>query len=183
MNPPQKSLSWILGFFLLSNIVLVFLNLSNHKNVQTHTFIGSDFPVELPLAGELDYVAMLLQETVRFQLNGTDSIDEWRQLMELPKGRVHLGPEHRVFNLAFWHQLHCIREMARAIVDRESAHSTPGHMMHCLHYMRQTFLCQADGRLEAGDFLMRDLKVQRATDTLVCRDWERVYSYLNLDQF
>ncbi|KAJ7586816.1 hypothetical protein C8J56DRAFT_1026516 [Mycena floridula] len=174
--PSQKAVTWAFGFFLLFNSLLLILNIQAHKSPSSYTFIGVDFPRELPLTDELEYVAMSLQETVRFRLNATDAIDEWRQVMELPIGRVHLGPERRLFNLAFWHQLHCVREMARVITSDD--HSTPEHIMHCLHYMRQGFLCEADGGLEVGDFMMRDFEVDRVADTVVCRDWEKVYNYL-----
>lgn len=126
---------------------------------------------------------MTLQETIHYDLNISDPVveHEWDSLMLYPRGfgRVHLGSEHRVFNIVVWHQMHCLRAMERAIQNRSHPLSTPGHVRHCLNYLRQTFLCTADHTLEEGDFMRRNFEVQRVADTRICRDWELVESVMN----
>ncbi|KAJ7585129.1 hypothetical protein C8J56DRAFT_949948 [Mycena floridula] len=184
ITPAPKTIAKIFCIILLLNGIILILNLRfSLRSIPQHTFIGSDFPVELPMTEKLEYVAMTLQETVHFQLNQTGAdgtvIDDWRSLVMLPwKARVHVGPDQRLFNLVYFHQLHCLRELARTILPQGDRIHSHGHMMHCLHYLRQGFLCEADGRLEVGDFMLRDFESDRVADTLVCRDWEKVHNYL-----
>ncbi|EGN92255.1 hypothetical protein SERLA73DRAFT_66072, partial [Serpula lacrymans var. lacrymans S7.3] len=148
-------------------------------------YIGDDYPITFPVR-ELDTVALTLQESVHFTLNSTYSLldKEWTTLTTHPQGlgRVHMGPDYRIFALVFSHQLHCIREMERAFMHRDHSIPTSGHFRHCLNYLRQSFLCDATDSLEKGDFLKRDFNADRLGDTLICRDWEKVYSKMS-DQF
>lgn len=160
-------------------------NLSStyHKFMSiSKAFKGDDYPIELPLSSPPEFVAMTLQETVHypFNISDPDSEKEWETLFTNPVGlgRVHLGPDNRVFTNVFWHQMHCIREMERAIQDRSHPVSTPKHIRHCLNYLRQHFICDADYTLEEGDFMARDFELQRSSDTRLCRDWEIVYQTL-----
>ncbi|KAG7100297.1 hypothetical protein E1B28_002072 [Marasmius oreades] len=143
-----------------------------------YTYIGDDYPIELPIAQQLDLVAMTLQETTHYSLNASDPITsaEWFTLMNNPYGfgRVNLGSNHRLLTVVFWHQMHCISEMARAIMNRSHPEAVRGHIQHCLNYLRQSFLCDADYMLEAGDFMERDFERERVADTRVCRNWEAV---------
>ncbi|KAJ7582186.1 hypothetical protein C8J56DRAFT_792695, partial [Mycena floridula] len=146
-------------------------------------YVGTDYPLEHPVAGELEYVAMAIQDTSRYQLDGPPHMDDWETLKEsILTSRVREGPEHRVFNPSFWHQQHCLRRLAFAISQEDHRNSTSHHVLHCLHYLRQHFLCEADFRLETGDFMDRfkDPSANRVrADTIVCRDWERVFQYLD----
>lgn len=145
-------------------------------------FIGHDYPIMLDL-GDLDPVAMTLQESVRFELgDGTDeSVDKtWGTLFANPPGlgRVHFGENERILTATFVHQLHCVRELARAFHSPKSNLVTVEHQQHCLTYLRQTFLCEAADTLEEGDFMQRDFDVDRIGGTAVCWDWERVYELM-----
>ncbi|KAG9309708.1 hypothetical protein JVU11DRAFT_10384 [Chiua virens] len=145
-------------------------------------FIGHDYPVTLDI-GPLDTVAMTLHESVRFTLgNGTDeAVDTtWGTLFANPPGlgRVHLGKDDRILAVTFVHQLHCVRELARAFHYPRSDHFSVGHQQHCINYLRQTLLCDAADTLEEGDFTRRDFEMDRVGDTAVCLDWERVYDTL-----
>ncbi|KIJ64929.1 hypothetical protein HYDPIDRAFT_65502, partial [Hydnomerulius pinastri MD-312] len=53
------------------------------------------------------------------------------------------------------------------------------HLHHCFNYLRQTFLCESADTLELGDFMQRDFENERVGDTLVCHDWEQVYTALD----
>jgi hypothetical protein len=122
---------------------------------------------------------MTLQETVHFSLNATDSVadKEWQSLTSNPRGfgRVRMGPDHRVFVLTMFHQLHCIHRLQTRLVNRHDPASSIHHFEHCLHYLRQTFLCDASYTLEEGDFMTKDYANDRVGSDVVCRDWTGVY--------
>ncbi|KAH7884129.1 hypothetical protein F5I97DRAFT_1898746 [Phlebopus sp. FC_14] len=105
---------------------------------------------------------------------------EWDKLVTAPKeaGRTRLGNDHRLFTMVFWHHFHCLWSIQRALNDRNDTYAAYGHLHHCFNYLRQTLLCQAADSLELGDFMERDYEYERVGDTLVCRDWEPVYSAL-----
>lgn len=131
--------------------------------------------------GHFDPVALTLHESIHFTSNPSpNSTAEmaWATVDSHPRGlgRVHLGADHRVFNVAFYHQLHCLQAMHGGFIDRDHPRFTAGHIQHCLNYLRQSFLCEAADTLEPGDFLQRDYAVQRFGGTMVCDDWEMVYN-------
>lgn len=126
---------------------------------------------------------MTLHESVRFDLE--DSRDEavnkaWGTLFANPPGlgRVHLGENDRLLAATFVHQLHCVRELARAFHQPRSDLVSDEHQHHCLNYLRQTFLCDAADTLEEGDFMVKDFEVDRVGGTLVCWDWKKVYDVM-----
>lgn len=133
---------------------------------------------------DLEIVAMTLHESVHFTMNSTGPLQEaeWETLTKNPDGlgRVRLGPDNRVLTAVFAHQLHCIRQIERAFIDRDHNISSPHHVSHCLNYLRQTFLCDAADTIEEGDFMKRNLQTDRVGDTLICWDWERVYEEMGL---
>lgn len=55
------------------------------------------------------------------------------------------------------------------------------HVIHCLQYLRQIFLCNADMTLEKGDFLKRNYTVDRVSETRKCRDWKTVGEKVDLN--
>ena len=134
--------------------------------------------------GDLDPVAMTLHESVHFTLlTGSDPViaTEWESLASHPDGfgRTRLGPNHRLFVMTFYHQLHCIWKFQQALVDRSDPTASHHHVQHCLNYLRQTLLCEAAENVEEGDFMKRDFEQDRVGDTLICRDWEMVYNVLD----
>lgn len=120
---------------------------------------------------------MTYHESVHYSLNVSDS-DEWRSLTGHFKslGRVRLGPEHRVFVLSYFHQLHCLEQLQMSLSSHHDSAITPQHLHHCYNYIRQTLLCDASDALEKGDFMERDLVYDSIGDTVVCRDWEKVFT-------
>lgn len=126
---------------------------------------------------------MTLQESVRYALgDGTDeAIDKtWGTLFANPPGlgRVHLGDNERILTVTFVHQLHCVRELARAFHSPRSSLVSMGHQQHCLAYLRQTLLCDAADTLEEGDFMLRDFEADRVGGTALCWDWEKAYNLM-----
>ncbi|KDR69675.1 hypothetical protein GALMADRAFT_215039 [Galerina marginata CBS 339.88] len=182
--PSKLFTLWTMLFVLNILVTVTILFSSGYQRHKEHTYVGDDYPLELPLTRRLDLVAMTLQETGLFEVNMSDPVAEdeaWTSFIMQPRGigRIFLGPSHRLFNIAFLHQLHCLREMERGFRNPSSSILTPLHAHHCLNYLRQAFLCEADHTLEEGDFLQRNFDVQRSADTRVCRDWETVYQVLD----
>ncbi|KAF8997014.1 hypothetical protein BDQ17DRAFT_1249125, partial [Cyathus striatus] len=142
------------------------------------SYYGRDYPLELPL--ETNQVSMTFQESIHFRLipNDTTTRDVWRTLLNQPRGlgRIWLGENHRMFVVAFYHELHCVWVIQQALVNLASKNDE--HVAHCLNYLRQSFLCDADDSLEEGDFMLRDFEMDRVADTVVCRDWEDVFSVM-----
>lgn len=131
--------------------------------------MGDDFPESLvPDAGKVRFVE---EESVRFALDSPEAKIEWLSTSPPGTGHVALGAENRAFFVAMFHQLHCLRLFQAALTgqnDQEHAH-------HCLNYLRQWSLCQADLTLEPGDFTTRDFEQHRVGATHVCKDWGELY--------
>jgi len=94
-------------------------------------------------------------------------------------GRTRLGPDHRLLTMVFWHHFHCLWSIQRALNDRNDTYTDYAHLDQCFNYLRQTLLCQAADTFQLGDFMERDLENERVGDTLVCRDWQHVYTALD----
>ncbi|KAH7929040.1 hypothetical protein BV22DRAFT_1117083 [Leucogyrophana mollusca] len=170
---------WALRSFVIINCCIVLFRLAlfyRSDATADLTYVGKDYPITFPI-GVLETVALTLQDE--------PSVDKvWETLGTHPKGlgRVHMGPDDRLFSVVMAHQLHCIREMERAFLNPNHLMSSPHHVQHCLNYLRQTLLCDAADSLEEGDFLQRDYEQDRLGDTLVCWDWTKVYDVLG-DEF
>lgn len=121
---------------------------------------------------------MTLQETIHLDHNDSVSSAEWDLLETIPKGygRARLGPEHRIFLVSMFHQLHCLRSMEGTLGRKERSKDDAEHYGHCLNYLRQTLLCDANTSLEDGDSLAATGRVH---DTMVCDDWEKVYEMMD----
>ena len=147
------------------------------------SYLGDDYPLHYPMGDLEDPVAMTLHESVHFTLNASDPViaAEWESLASHPDGfgRTRLGPNHRLFVMTFYHQLHCIWKFQQALVDRSDPTASQHHVQHCLNYLRQTLLCDAAESVEEGNFMDKDFDQDRIGDTLVCQDWEKVYSVLD----
>lgn len=122
-----------------------------------------------------------MQESLRFRISQPESFAEWHTFEEIQpgKGYLHLGPYHLRFLTTAQHQLHCLQQMREALsTPRHSKRPIP-HFEHCLHYLRQTYICYADAFLEEGDFLTRNFTVERVQDTRKCRNWQPLFSFAN----
>ncbi|KAJ8093881.1 hypothetical protein PM082_009748 [Marasmius tenuissimus] len=147
-----------------------------------YSFVGDDSPIELPIVHGLDFIAMSIQDSSHYTLNKPDSTTraEWDTLTRYPLGfgRVKMGPNRRLLTATFFHQIHCIREMANAAMDHSERWATRGHIVHCLSYLRQSLLCDADYKLELGDFMEGGYTQGLLGDIRVCRDWETVLRHM-----
>lgn len=204
----MKTITGLLFFaFVLLNCGITYLSLqsrpsdlystSQHPNPTPYyihppfffvAYIGKDYPITYPTHHQkpLAPVGLTLQNSIHFTLNTTltPSLQQtWKTITTHPLGlgRIHLGPEKRLFVTAFYHQLHCLRMLQQGILDRKHWFATREHVQHCLSYLRQTFLCAAADGLEGNDFMEWEEEGVRGGATgyaggmLVCRDWEEVY--------
>lgn len=126
-----------------------------------------------------------------------------RWLASLPRqlGYVRLGPRRRIFALSMSHAAHCVYLFARAIADGGLAAAPTGtwtgkgegapseaHLQHCMNYVRQHVLCEADTTLEEPGWVesaeagawgtVGAAGVQRER---ACRDWRVVYDAVEED--
>ena len=120
---------------------------------------------------------MTLQESVHYGGNGSDITAAYPR----GAGRAIMGPDNRELLVSFYHQLHCIGELQLGLFDRDSKEATPHHMKHCLDYLRQTILCDAQDTLEEGDFMRMNFKTQRIAGDVACWDWRLIYEDLEHD--
>lgn len=121
---------------------------------------------------------MDFEESVHYPLTLTDGFDdEW--LYNLPFGtgsyRVTNEDGPIVTEIAAFHQLHCLRLFIR---DMTSHNTSLGHTRHCLNYLREGFLCEADTTLEPKEFFTKNATNYYNYPTRVCRDWTTVYNVM-----
>ncbi|KAF9223684.1 hypothetical protein BS17DRAFT_112202 [Gyrodon lividus] len=110
-------------------------------NPREWTYIGDDFPSELPIAIP---PAGLSVETGEGHFSLYDD-DEWGTLFP-SQGFVSLGPHDRTFHVSLFHQLHCL-DVIRVGYLTNRTHAFE-HIQHCLRYLRQILICHADTTLE-----------------------------------
>ncbi|KAG2022375.1 hypothetical protein CC2G_000131 [Coprinopsis cinerea AmutBmut pab1-1] len=148
------------------------------KPTDSWSWIGNDHPVRLPI--EERPVKMVVQESTHFPLSGPEAKDEWLWTATVGDGHVRLGKDMRMFAVAMFHQLHCLRGVRNALEKGwKNLHpARKGHINHCFNYLRQWALCSADVTLEPGDFMTRNFTVERAGATHTCVDWIPAYDFM-----
>ncbi|THG97561.1 hypothetical protein EW026_g4463 [Hermanssonia centrifuga] len=126
----------------------------------------------------MEPVAMSLHETAHFSMEVNDMIgnDEWSSIRNATTGlgRVRLGPEHRLFIVSYFHEMHCLLELQHGMLypgTYPEVWGTPEKVRYCINYLRQMFLCSASDMLEKGDFLASTFEAGTVGDDLVCQDW------------
>ncbi|TFK47281.1 hypothetical protein OE88DRAFT_1665975 [Heliocybe sulcata] len=180
--PPERSLLEM----RLSIAALVALNLAVacfhtvrivkvRSERHVYSYIGADWPNHFDIA--VGPAEMTYEETARYPILGPGADAMWTSLIpETNRGYVRLGSDRRVFVVAMFHQLHCLDEIRRSLVDLERA-SPSAHFHHCMNYLRQHFLCKADTTLEPYDSTQAGMWGQGsiAGFTRECRDWSAVH--------
>ena len=123
---------------------------------------------------------MTFQESARFNLSQPGSDIFWYTLAtnQPGVGFVHIGPYHWRFIPSANHQLHCLQQMQVDFTSPNRTLDTHSHFAHCMQYLRQIFLCNADATLEEGDFMEKDFDVDRIGTTRKCRNWPSLFEYV-----
>ncbi|KAJ3571226.1 hypothetical protein NP233_g3891 [Leucocoprinus birnbaumii] len=178
--------STLVGILLLFITALNLFYIRKQLLVQDHhgasqreySLLGHDYPEFLPLPIALTPdIPVVAEETVHYPVLGNASDAEWFSLTSAGYGYVRLGGEHRVFMVTMYHELHCLRVLNKAFGKHPIA--TPGHIQHCLNYLRQGALCHPDLSLEPGNFEEKDFGVERTGAIHMCRDWEAPYEVMS----
>ncbi|KAH6911052.1 hypothetical protein BKA70DRAFT_1384968 [Coprinopsis sp. MPI-PUGE-AT-0042] len=121
------------------------------------SWIGHDHP-ERP-------VKMVAQESIHFSLTDQDAEDEWLWTGTPGDGHIRLGKDMRMFAVAMFHQLHCLRGVRNAMVKGwKNLHPARRGHIHPL--------------LQLRDFTKRNFTLQRTGATHTCLDWEPAYEMM-----
>ncbi|TBU48060.1 hypothetical protein BD309DRAFT_1015905 [Dichomitus squalens] len=155
--------------------VYAFYNPSIHE----YTYIGDDYPSQLPIS--LPAIQTTLQSgEPGFSLYADD---DWATLFPASDGFTDLGTAAttRTFLVSMVHQLHCLDVFRVGFVTNRTGYSH--HVEHCLRYMLQIVLCNADTTLEADEAGMRGGRWEHAAGGVgsvhQCRDWRVLREYLD----
>ena len=139
------------------------------KFCSTQGYREFDFPPSIIPLSQHPYNARLtIEDSVYYEPNATA---EWSTLFPPGGGFVRLGPEHRLFGVSMFHQLHCLDKMRRAVVHDPPSEWERWHTQHCLNYVRQMLLCASSNRLEPVKETAEGLKVDGLGLEHTCRDW------------
>ncbi len=123
----------------------------------------------------------------RFSLHADD---DWASLFPASDGFVDLHssspgsssePHARTFLVSVVHQLHCLDVFRVGFATNRSGYAH--HVEHCLRYMLQIVLCQADTTLEVDEPGVRNGKWVHAAGGVgsvrECKDWKALWRYLD----
>ncbi|KAF8513318.1 hypothetical protein BU17DRAFT_68833 [Hysterangium stoloniferum] len=143
-----------------------------YKPIESYSFISDDYPISLPLNASA--VKLELEESVHYSLINPEAMDEWLWTAPLGDNHIRLGHSRRMFAVAYFHQMHCLRNI-REEISKEYANGVKEHLHHCFNYLRQSMLCAADTTLEPGDFKKRNFTLNNVRTTHTCRDWKPMY--------
>ncbi|OCH85071.1 hypothetical protein OBBRIDRAFT_798559 [Obba rivulosa] len=153
------------------------------RPIDSFSYVGRDYPERLPIERQL--VKMIIEESNHYSLDDPEAHDEWLWTAPVGDNHIRLGPEKRMFAVAMVHQLHCLRNM-RIDMLRDWDKLDPrrrAHDKHCLNYIRQWVLCDADTTLEPGDWTKRNFTVERVGAIHTCPDWRPVFSFIKENWF
>ncbi|KAK7050727.1 hypothetical protein R3P38DRAFT_2605582 [Favolaschia claudopus] len=140
---------------------------------RAYSYIGNDFPeFYIPKNGTLPRVLLTVEESRHYALSGPDALEEWASNSPVGYGYLRLGPEYRAFDMAMFHETHCLHAL-RIFIER--ADRLEPHVGHCLNYLRMFILCNPNLTLEPADVLTRDFETDRVGATHVCPNWEVLY--------
>lgn len=135
-------------------------------------YVGDDYPeFYIPRNGTLPRALLTVEETRHYPLTGPDALEEWASSSAVGFGFVRLGPDHRAFVLAMFHETHCLHALRYYLGDSEFS----PHVQHCLNYLREFILCDPNLTLEPADVLTRDFETDPVGATHVCPNWETLY--------
>ncbi|OCH88793.1 hypothetical protein OBBRIDRAFT_706540, partial [Obba rivulosa] len=111
------------------------------------------------------------EETVHYRVYSNGGAQDWESIFPPGGGFIYLGPQDRPFGLSMYHQHHCPMSLREAAI----AGKATGHVFHCLSYLRQMVLCEADATLEPVIPVPDNPCAEYIGVAHVCRDWTQVY--------
>lgn len=152
-------------------IAILTSNLKESDGEPTSLPVGYQYPVAL--------------EVVDSDRYGMQDNNDWSSVIPVGHGFVRLGRDHAFYAVSMYHQMHCLNSFRKMFNGRNSSRAThdADHALHCLTYLRQMVLCNADATLEPA-FEVHNVdgrKTQAAYGTGVthqCRDWVQVRNFV-----
>lgn len=128
----------------------------------------------------LSAVDMTVYESIHFESDGPQAVRNWRSMdAYIPSnGWIRLGPNHRMFAVGMYHEFHCLRRFFHALYQPDHPFANAEHVNHCLGYVKQHILCEADDTLEEGDSMARDFEKDIVQGETICEDWGAVFDFL-----
>ncbi|TFY61632.1 hypothetical protein EVG20_g6978 [Dentipellis fragilis] len=149
-----------------------------------YTYLGESFPPSMPESAphrfrdvplELPVVNYVIEDSSRFTSTAPQLAQAWSvSLKRQHWGYVYLGAQRRKFALAMFHQYHCVALFAHSLARRSGI---DGHSNHCMNYVRQHVLCEADRTLEEPDWgqvgagWYGNGTTRKAGKERQCKDW------------
>lgn len=85
-----------------------------------------------------------------------------------------MGDHRRTLIVATGHELHCLYRLVNALNIHTLPTSHHAHSLHCLDYIRQGILCDADLTLEPFDPLELVASKGKLGAVHVCKDWTKL---------
>ncbi|KAI0716723.1 hypothetical protein C8Q76DRAFT_617086 [Earliella scabrosa] len=147
--------------------------------VHEYTYIGDDFPAQLPL--KLPSSGLVLTTgKPHFSLLADD---DWATLFpaEGGDGFIALGPHNRTFLVSMVHQLHCLDVIRVGFVTNRT--NAAEHIEHCLRYLRQMVLCYSDATLEVDDPGLLNGRLEHSASGVGmvhrCKDWTVLRDFMD----
>ncbi|VDB97463.1 unnamed protein product [Peniophora sp. CBMAI 1063] len=151
-----------------------------------YSYTNGDRPHQLPV--QLSQVALTV-EWLDDEVYGLYADDDWESLFPFGRsGFVTLGPNQDHFAVGMYHQLHCLdvfrisyaAARAHALVYPGNGTHFDNHFAHCMNYIREMLLCNADPTLipakptgTEGRYISRSIGV-----THQCRDWTQLRQWV-----
>lgn len=131
---------------------------------------------------------MLVENTLRYQIDTSEGAREWERLVPSDGGVVYPSPSTpsltpslnttspKQYTISMFHQLRCLN-VVRLELTRPSRFSNvtapnERQVKHCLNYLRQMALCRSDPDLE-NPTSPTSVDIVRAR---TCKDWRSVYA-------
>ncbi|KIJ53316.1 hypothetical protein M422DRAFT_775895 [Sphaerobolus stellatus SS14] len=142
-----------------------------------YTYLDDDIPPLLPMQFDKP-VQMVLEESIHYSLEDPEADKEW--LYNSPHGAGSYPAVAHGYDsifIALFHQLHCLRLFRSDMVKKEGH---LGHSQHCLNYLREAILCEADTTLEPGNFMTSNAIRDQNGIIKVCRDWRILYEEMQV---
>jgi len=177
----------VLLTFAVFNLALLISMSFRFKAVRTpkdFDYLDDDRPIHMPVT-DIPLAEMTFHEVSQFSLDGSPvHKGNWLTLYtnQFGIGFQHLGPFHWRYISEEYHSLHCLYTMQNDFDKPDHANHPSPHFIHCLFYLRQLFLCNADMSLEEGNILKRNFTMDRVGETRICRDWDHIASWVE-DEF
>ncbi|KAF8142291.1 hypothetical protein K438DRAFT_687413 [Mycena galopus ATCC 62051] len=123
---------------------------------------------------------MFVEDSVRYRHPANEARQEFAKGFPPGQGAFPLAFDNHATFVSMYHQLDCMDTFGRALTAT-SHRAGWARLQHCLNYLREMAMCQADITLEVGNFSERNFEIERQGGSYVCRDWEQFHAAVQLN--